>query len=274
MAEYDFSGKVAFISGGARGQGREHARLYARNGADVVVGDICENIGSNPYELGTREELEETVSIVEDEGQEALAVEMDVRNEDDVEAAVDAALEEFGRIDFLANNAGIFTASEVTEMSEEMWDDMLDVNLKGVWLCSKHVGKHMIERGSGGKIISTASVAGEVGFEFCGHYVAAKHGVAGLTKTLALELAEYDINVNAVAPSSVDTPMIDGFVEAYGEEMIESMVETTGPMNVFTPEDGQYGPEEISKAYMWLSSKDAKYVTGTTLDVDTGHTAK
>jgi SDR family mycofactocin-dependent oxidoreductase len=274
MAEYDFDGKVAFVTGAGHGQGRSHAQHYAKHGADVVVTDICENIESNPYDLSTPDELEETASIIEDEGQEALPIQMDVREEAEVEAAVEEAVDHFGHIDILANNAGIFNASELVELGENQWDEMLDTNLKGVWLCSKHVGKHFIERGDGGKIVTTTSGLGMHGAYSCGHYGAAKWGVRGLTKTLALELAEYNINVNCIAPTVVDTPMIDGFVEAYGEEILAEMGELSGPVNVFHPEDGGIEPQDISEGYMWLSSDAARYVTGITLPVDAGFTAK
>ncbi|NHX37475.1 MULTISPECIES: mycofactocin-coupled SDR family oxidoreductase [Halolamina] len=275
MVSYDFSGKVAFVTGAARGQGRSHAQHYAKHGADVVVTDIgSSDVESVPYDLGTSEELEETTQLVEDEGQEALAIEMDVRNEDEVEAAVTEAVDHFGRIDILANNAAVVTVSDLVELDEEMWDQLLDTNLKGVWLCSKHVGQHFVERGDGGKIVSTSSQAGMTGNPGIGHYVASKWGVRGLTKTLALELAEYDVNVNAVVPSVVNTPMITGLTEAYGEEALGSIGEVAGPMNIFTPDNPGIDPGDISEAYMWLSSDAARYVTGITLPVDTGHTIK
>jgi len=273
MPEYDFSDKVAFVTGAARGQGRSHAVMYAENGADVVVTDICEDIDTNPYGLGKREELDETVSMIEDAGQEALAIEMDVRNEDEVEAAVEQAIDEMGKIDVLANNAGIFNAAELTEMPEQQWDDMIDTNLKGVWLCAKHVGKHFVDRGDGGKIVNTSSAAGLIASPFAGHYVATKHGVIGLTKTLALELAEYDVNVNAVCPTGVGTEMIAGFTEAYGEEMMDEMGSFSGPWSVFEGVD-MVEEADISEAYMWLSSDAARYVTGIALPVDAGMTAK
>jgi SDR family mycofactocin-dependent oxidoreductase len=275
MVEYDFGGKVAFVTGAAHGQGRSHAQHYAKHGADVVVTDIGGgDADSVPYELGTSEELEETAQLVEDEGQEALALEMDVRDEAAVEAAVDEAVDHFGKIDILANNAAVITISDMVQLDEREWDDVVDTNLKGVWLCSKHVGQHFIERGDGGKIVSTASQAGVTGDPGAGHYVATKHGVIGLTKTLALELAEYDVNVNAVYPSVVDTPMIAGLAEAYGEELIGEMSEVGGPMNLFDHEDPAIDSKHISEAYMWLSSDAARYVTGIALPVDTGHTAK
>jgi SDR family mycofactocin-dependent oxidoreductase len=273
MPEYDFGGQVAFVTGAAHGQGRSHAVKYAENGADVVVTDICENIDTNPYDLGTTDELEETASMIEDEGQEALAIEMDVRHEDEVEAAVEEAVDQFGHVDILANNAGIFNASDLVEMDEALWDDMIETNLKGVWLCMKHVGQHFIERGEGGKIVTTSSTAGLTGAMSSGHYSATKWGVRGLTKTLALELADYDVNVNAVCPTGIDTPMIEGYTEAYGEEMLEEMAAMTGPFNIFG-EGGMIEPVHISEAYMWLSSDAAEFVTGIELPVDAGYTAK
>ncbi|MFP4217727.1 MAG: mycofactocin-coupled SDR family oxidoreductase [Salinarchaeum sp.] len=273
MPEYDFSGQVAFVTGAAHGQGRSHAQHYAKHGADVVVTDINENMETVPYDLGTQDELTETANLVEDEGQEALAIEMDVRDEAEVEAAVDQALDEFGQIDILANNAGIAHFCELVEMDEAMWDEMLDTNLKGVWLCAKHVGKHFIDRGDGGKIVSTSSIYGKVAGPGSGHYIAAKHGVLGLTKTLALELAEYDVNVNAVCPTGVDTPMITGVTEAYGAEPLEAATDMTGPWNVFS-DGGMIEAKDISEAYMWLSSDAARYVTGIALPVDAGMLAK
>mgnify|MGYP000324327789 FL=1 len=273
MPEYDFGGKVAFVTGAARGQGESHAQYYAKHGADVVVTDVGRNIDHVPYDMGTTDGLEETARLVEEEGQEALAIQMDVRDEDQVEAAVDDALSEFGKIDFLANNAGHWPASDMTEMDEAQWDAVIDTLLKGVWLCSKHVGQHFIERNDGGKIISTSSTAGLVGAPGAGHYTAGKHGVIGLTKTLALELAEYDVNVNAVCPTALDSPGMQKYLEAYGPELLEEMGELTGPMNVFEPGE-MIEPKDISEAYMWLSSDAARYVTGIALPVDAAATAK
>jgi SDR family mycofactocin-dependent oxidoreductase len=274
MPEYDFSGKVAFVTGAAHGQGRVHAQHYAKHGADVVCLDISENMETVPYDLGTPEELEETAEMVEDEGQEALTVRADVSDEAQVQAAVEESLDEFGKIDILANNAGIATFTDLVEMDEQMWDEMLDVNLKGVWLCAKHVGKHFVERGDGGKIVSTSSTAGLTGNLSAGHYSAAKHGVIGLTKTLALELAEYDVNVNAVCPTAINTPMVQGVTEAYGEESLGAMAELAGPFNIFDPEAGVIEEQDITEAYMWLSSDAARYVTGIALPVDAGFSAK
>ncbi|MFD1565823.1 mycofactocin-coupled SDR family oxidoreductase [Haloarchaeobius amylolyticus] len=273
MVEYDFSGQVAFVTGAAHGQGQSHAQHYAKHGADVVVTDIADEMATVEYDLGTSDELAETASLVEDEGQDALALELDVRNEDEVEAAVEEAIDEFGGIDILANNAGIAHFGDLVEMDERMWNEMLDTNLKGVWLCSKHVGKHFVDQGHGGKIVSTSSIYGLSAGPGSGHYIAAKHGVVGLTKTLALELADYDVNVNAVCPTGVDTPMISGVLEAYGEEALNEATDVTGPWNLFD-HDAMIESRDISEAYMWLSSDAARYVTGIALPVDAGMLAK
>jgi SDR family mycofactocin-dependent oxidoreductase len=274
MVEYDFGGQVAFVTGAAHGQGRSHAQHYAKHGADVAVVDLNENKETVPYDLGTEDELAETADLVEEEGQDALPIEADVSVEEEVEAAVDQAIDHFGHVDILANNAGIESISELTEMDEAMWDELIDVNLKGVWLCSKHVGKHFVERGDGGKIVSTSSTAGQAGVPGNGHYVAAKHGVIGLTKTLALELAEYDVNVNCIGPTAINTQMVQGMIESAGEEFMEEIGALSGPTNVFEPEDGMIEESDISEAYMWLSSDAARYVTGTYLPVDAGFLAK
>jgi SDR family mycofactocin-dependent oxidoreductase len=275
MVEYDFSGQVAFVTGAAHGQGRSHAQHYARHGADVVAVDLNENKDTVPYDLGTSDELAETARMVEDEGQQALTVEADVSQEAEVQGAVEEAVDEFGHVDILANNAGIESIAEATEMTEETWDELVDVNLKGVWLAAKHVGQHFIDRGDGGKIVNTASTSGYSGVPIGNaHYVSAKHGVRGMTKTLALELAEYDVNVNAVAPTAIDTPMVTGMLEAYGDAVLdEGGAALSGPFNVFDPGE-MLESKDISEAYMWLSSDAARYVTGITLPVDAGFLAK
>ena len=275
MVEYDFDGQVAFVTGAARGQGESHAVHYARHGADVVVTDVPADKESVGYRLGTESGLRETAEAVRDEGGEALAIEGDVTREGDIESAVQEAVDEFGQIDVLANNAGISSYAEAVAMDERTWDEMVDTNLKGVWLCAKHVGQHFVERGDGGKIVSTSSTSGFSGTPIgAAHYVAAKHGVRGLTKTLALELAEYDVNVNAVCPTAIDTPMVQGMLETYGEEVLdEGAAQLAGPFNLFDPGE-MAESRDISEAYMWLSSDAARYVTGIYLPVDAGAVAK
>jgi len=273
MLSYDFEGKVAFVTGAARGQGRSHAVHYAEHGADVVAMDLCGNKSTVPYGMGTRDDLEKTVREVEQRGSEALPVEGDVTREADIEAAVERAIKEFGRVDFLANNAGIMTIGDGIDLDEQTWTETLETNLKGVWLCSKHVGTHMIDRGVEGSIVSTASNSALVGMPKLSHYAASKHGVVGLTKTLALELADYGINVNCVCPSGADTEMIHGSIEAVDGSPFERMTEMGGPNNVFDP-DELIPPEAVTNAYMWLSSDASEYVTGIALPVDAGYTAK
>jgi SDR family mycofactocin-dependent oxidoreductase len=275
MPTYDFSGKTALITGGARGQGRSHANKFAEFGADVAVVDVTSNVSESvPYDLATSGDLEETVGIIEEHGQQGLGIAADVRDEDDVIDAVDQTIEQLGKIDILVNNAGISTVADAVDMSEQMWDEMLDTNLKSYWLTSKHVGKHFIERGEGGNIISTSSGSGFIGTPGMSHYTASKHGVHGLTKTLALELAEHDVNVNAICPSVVKTKMIEGTAEAYGDEYFEELGALTGPTNLFEPEDPGVDPVHMSEAILWLASDASRYVTGITMPVDSGATAK
>jgi SDR family mycofactocin-dependent oxidoreductase len=269
---YDFEGTVAFVTGAGRGQGRSHAVAYARHGADVVVADAPGTPETSQYPLATAGELRETAALVEEAGGEALAVEVDVRDESRVAAAVGEALDEFGRIDVLANNAGVWSVTDLVGMDERRWDDLVDTNLKGAWLCAKHVGREFRERGEGGRIVSTASTAGLVGAKGSGHYAAAKHGVVGLTRALALELAPYGVTVNCVAPTAVATPMIDGIVESVGEAALRSVSGASGSMNVL--DGGFLDPGDVSEAYLWLSSDAARCVTGAVLPVDAGMTAK
>jgi len=272
MPEYDFSGQVAFVTGAARGQGRSHAVGYAEHGADVVVADICRDMETSDYDLATPEDLDRTAELVEREGGEALSIEMDVRDAAQVEAAVETAVDTFGHVDILANNAGIWNLEYLHEMSEQQWDEMLDTDLKGVWLCSKYVAQHMVDRGEGGKIVSTASTAGHGASYRGGHYTAAKHGVVGLTRSFAIELGEYGINVNCVSPTGIDSPMTRGLIETHGEDAIEELNEYTGSWNVM--DEGPVEPRDVTEAYLWLSSDAARYVTGAALPVDAGLMAK
>ncbi|WP_247729051.1 mycofactocin-coupled SDR family oxidoreductase [Halovivax limisalsi] len=269
MVRYDFDGKTALVTGAARGQGRSHALRYAENGANVVATDVCETADPSTYDLSGREELDETVALAEERGATAIGLELDVTDESAVEAAVEAAVSTFGGIDVLANNAGVAPVGELVALESETWDLALDVNLKGMWLTAKHVGQHMIDRGDGGRIVNTSSTAGFVASPGLGHYTAAKHGVIGLTKTLAVELAPHDITVNAVCPTAVDTPMTGGIVESIDEDVAE-IAEQSGSDNLL---DEILQPEDVSAAFMWLSSDDAEFVTGIALPVAAGATA-
>ena len=271
LPSYDFSDQVVMVTGAARGMGRSHVLHFADNGADIVALDIPED-DALETKRASNEDLEQTVSAAGERGIDALPVFADVTVESDVEGAVDAAIDEFGRIDVLVNNAGVGDFGLLTELSESQWDVVLNVNLKGVWLCSKYVGQHFIEEGRGGNIVSTASTAGVVGQYGMGHYSASKHGVIGLTKSLALELAGYDVNVNCVVPTGTDTPGVAETSRVYGSEYVERAQELSGPWNIL--DGGKIDAAQVSQAFLWLASDAARYVTGAALPVDAGFTIK
>ena len=260
------NGKVAFITGGARGQGRAHAVTMAREGADIATLDICKNLSYPRYSLATKADLDETIKQVKALGRKALGMVADVRSASEMEAAVKQTVKEFGHIDILVCNAGIADMGTTWDLTEEWWDMMLDINLKGYWMAVKYVVPQMLAQKTGGRIIMTSSVAGLKGMAGIAHYCAAKWGVIGLAKTLALEVAQFGITVNTIHPTTVDTPMIAGMAEVAGltkEQFITSMV--TNPLPVLAVE-----AQDIANAALWLASDDARYVTGQELKVDAG----
>ncbi len=206
-----FEGKVVMITGAARGQGRSHARRFAAEGADVILCDWDGErpIETVPYPLPAAGELEETARIVRDAGRRALVCPADVRDLDALTNAGQRGVEELGRIDILVANAAICTFHELATMPSQMWDEMIDINLGGVFNACRAVVPHMIERGTGGRVIATASMAGRAGWENIGHYAAAKWGIIGLIKSLALEVAPHRITANVICPSSVNTTMMN-----------------------------------------------------------------
>lgn len=268
--------KVAFITGAARGQGRSHAVAFAEEGADLMLVDICADIPGVRYRLGTTEQLETTARRCRELGRRVATMSCDVRDQSQVDAAVAAAISEFGRIDVLINNAGVGSpAGPVWELTEEQWQLLLDVDLNGVWRVSKAVIPHMIERRSG-CILSTSSSAGIKGFGWDANYVAAKHGVVGLTKNMAIDLAPYGIRVNCVCPGSVrDDPQLDS-------AMLKGVAEEFGvPLERHEQEFAAYHlfpvlmeARDISRAYVWLASDDCRRVTGSVFALDAGFTAK
>lgn len=276
MARLD--GKVAFVTGAARGMGRAFSVRLAAEGADIVALDISAPIETVAYDLATSDELDETVALVEEAGGTALAQRADVRDLEELCAAVDAALERFGHIDILCANAGIVTHGMAWEMSEETWLQTIDINLNGVWRTVKAVIPSMIERGEGGSIIFTSSAAGLKGFPVISHYVAAKHGVVGLARTLALELGEHNIRVNTVNPTVVGTPMVfnepsyQAFVPDKPNPTKADVLEVYRELNVL-PVD-VIEPADVAAAVAWLASDDARYVTGVSLPIDAGNLQK
>ncbi len=267
-------GKTALITGGARGQGRAHALTSAREGADVILVDITEQVGTVNYPLASADDMAETVQQVEALDRRALSFDADVRDQGQLDAAVAAGIAEFGQIDILIANAGVWTRSPFWEMSEQMWQDMIDINLTGVWHSAKAVAPHMIERQSG-SIVITSSVNGLEPGQNYAHYVSAKHGVIGLMKNIALELAPHGIRCNSINPGAILTPMTnqqdawDMFAGQEGgtrERMIEggySFHALKG--STFLP------PEVIANTALYLNSELAASVTGVTIPVDAGH---
>lgn len=270
-------GKVAFITGGARGQGRSHALTFAREGADIVVCDIAEGLLTVPYPLASAEDLADTVQMVEDLDRRCLAVQADVRESDQMREVAERAIAEFGHVDILLANAGIESFGLAQELTDEQWDEMVAVNLTGAWKSCKAVIPHMIERRTG-VIVITSSIAGLKGLANQAHYCAAKHGVVGLMRGLAIELAPYGIRVNTVHPSSVDTPIIKNqamytlFSGGNPNATLEEVTPAFRELNLLdTP---WMEPKDISHAVLWLASDDARYITGATIPVDAGLLAK
>ncbi|MBP3036462.1 mycofactocin-coupled SDR family oxidoreductase [Arthrobacter sp. zg-ZUI100] len=267
-------GKVAFITGAARGQGRSHAIRLAQEGADIIAVDICRQVGSVPYGMATAEDLQQTVKEVEALDRRIVAVEADVRDYNALKAAVDDGVAQLGRLDIVSANAGIFSLGRTEELSEESWQDMMDINLTGVWHTAKAAIPHLKAGGNGGSIILTSSAAGLTGSENVGHYVAAKHGVVGLMRTLALELAPNMIRVNSLHPTTVSTDMIlnDAAYRLFRPDLEnptkDDAREAFATINALPVEWVEAA--DISNALLFLASDEARYVTGVTLPVDAG----
>ncbi|WP_395727545.1 mycofactocin-coupled SDR family oxidoreductase [Nakamurella sp.] len=263
-------GKVAFVTGAARGQGRSHAVRLAEEGADIIAVDICAQLETVPYPLGTAEELAQTVKEVEALDRRIVAVEADVRDADALRRVVDDGVAELGRLDIVCANAGICTIQAWDEVTPAVWQDTLDTNLTGVWNSMVVAVPHLIAAG-GGSIIATSSTAGIKGLPFLAPYVAAKHGVVGIAKSLANELAKHRIRVNTVHPTGVDTPMGAGLG---GLEALLTREPALGPifMNTFPVEI--VDPRDISNAVLFLASDEARYVTGLEFTVDAGNTIR
>lgn len=269
-------GKVVLVTGGSRGQGRAHAVTSAREGADVIIVDTLDQIGSVAYPMAQQADFDETVRQVEELDRRIVTVVGDVRKQAQLDAAVEKGLAEFGHIDALVANAGIFSLAPAHELSEEMWDDMIAVNLTGVWKSAKAVLPHMMDNG-GGSIVMTSSINGlEPGVNYA-HYCSAKFGVVGLMKTLALEYANNGIRVNAVHPGAILTPMtswqgawdmMSG--KPAGEGTEADMLEAGYSFHALKG-NGFLSPQRIADAALWLNSKLASSVTGISVPVDAGH---
>ena len=267
-------GKVALVTGAARGQGQAHALRLAEEGADIIAVDICGPIDGVGYAPSTPDELAATVKLVEDTGRRILATETDVRDYSALEKTVADGVSEFGRLDIVAANAGIATFGQAISISEASWQTMLDVNLTGVWHTVKAAVPHIIAGGRGGSLILTSSAAGLKGFMNCGHYTAAKHGVVGLMRTLAQELGPQMIRANTVHPTNVSTTMFlnDGTYRLFSPDVPNpteaDVVAPATMMNVLPIP--WVDPVDVSNAVLFLASDEARYITGVTLPVDAG----
>ena len=273
-------GKVAFITGAARGQGRSHAVRLAQEGADIIAVDLCDQVDSVPYPMATPEDLADTVKQVEALDRRIVATKADVRDYDALKKALDDGVAQLGRLDIVSPNAGIASFGRAEELPEQTWQDMIDTNLTGVWHAAKAAIPHLRAGARGGSIILTSSTAGLHGYENMAHYVSAKHGVVGLMRTLALELAPDMIRVNSVHPTSVNTDMIQNaatyalFAPDLDEKdrTKERLAERFQAINALRVPWVE--PVDISNAVLWLASDEARYVTGVTLPVDAGFMAK
>jgi len=273
-------GKVAFVTGAARGQGRSHAVRLAQEGADIIALDICGPIRDNALiEPSTPEDMAETVEAVKGLNRRIVTVQADVRDFDAVKAAVDDGVAQLGRLDIIVANAGIGTGGSPLHQTDEFdWQEMQDINLSGVWKTVKAAVPHIIEGGKGGSIILTSSVGGLKAYPNTGPYIAAKHGVVGLMRSFAVELGEHFIRVNTVHPTNVNTPM---FMNEGAMKMFRPDLENPGPDDLKVAAQfmhvlpiGWVEPEDISNAVLFLASDESRYVTGLTLTVDAGSTLK
>lgn len=272
---FSVEGKVALVTGAGRGQGRAHATTLASRGADIVAFDVPRTGVSTAYSLATASELEETAAQVRASGQRIVTAEGDVRSQADLDAAVAVGLEAFGHIDICIANAGIWTGGSAWELTEDQWNEVVDINLTGAWRTAKAVIPHMIERAQGGCLILLSSTNGLEAGGRNAHYTAAKHGVIGLMRSLALELAPYGIRCNAVCPGSIDTPMVNwrgaydasaGGASGGREDFVRAGRHYAALAGV-----GPLPAQAIADAVLWLVSDSAAYVTGVALPVDGGH---
>jgi len=267
-------GKMALITGAARGQGRSHAVRLAEEGADIVALDIAAPIATTYYPLAVPEDLKLTAQLVEKEGVGVLAIEADVRQQGEVDSAVAQALERFGRLDIVVANAGIAASAPTWELTDEQWQDVIDVNLTGVWRTVRACVPPMIAAGRGGALVLTSSLAGLHGYGNIGNYVAAKHGVNGLMRTLTNELGPHNIRVNTVCPGLINTdmmmndhtyslfrPEVDHPTKADATEVFRTM--QLLPLDWLEPRD-------VSNAIAFLVSDEARAITGVALPVDGG----
>jgi len=265
-------GKVAFITGAARSQGRSHALRLAQEGADIIAVDVCAPIGSiGMYPPATDEDLAETVRQVEALDRRIVATKADVRDSAAMKAAVDDGVAQLGRLDIVLGNAGVFEIQPALEITDEAWREMIDINLTGVWNTCKVALPHLIEGGRGGSIVLTSSTAGLKGTPNTIHYTAAKHGVVGVMRTLANEFAQHSIRVNSVHPTGVNTGMTGEGLQAAFAKGFERDPKLAGMLTNLLPV-AITEPEDVADMVLFLASDESKYVTAHELAPDAGVT--
>ncbi len=267
-------GKVAFITGAARGQGRSHAIRLAQEGADIIAVDHCADIDTVAYPMATTADLERTVKEVEALDRRIYAAHADVRDAESLRTALEAGVAELGGLDVVNANAGILSNGPAHELSEDTWGQMIDINLSGVWRTCKAAIPHLLAGGRGGSIVLTSSVAGLRSYSGVAHYVSAKHGVIGLMKTLAQELAPHSIRVNTVNPTQVDTAMIqnESMYHLFCPDVPEPTREdfaAASAATILLPIDWVESID-VSNAVLFLASEEARYITGVALPIDGG----
>lgn len=267
-ADGPLMGRVAFVTGAARGQGRAACVRLARDGADIIALDACAPIPTSHVPPATPDDLAETVRLVTAEGRRIVATQSDVRDLDQVQATVTDGVREFGgRLDIVLANAGILSIGRTWELSAEQWQTMLDVNLTGVWHTIRAAIPLMIAAGNGGSVILTSSIAGTRGLPYEAHYVAAKHGVVGLVRALAIEVGEYGIRVNSIHPNGVDTAM------AKDSELGRLLVadgRLLGLVATALPNSLQQ-PEEVAATIAWLAGDESRFMTGEQVHIGSGN---
>jgi len=274
-------GRVAFITGAARGQGRAHAVRLASEGADIIAIDVCKPVSETvTYPMPTAEDLAETVRLVEATGRKVIAREVDIRDLEAQQQVVADGMEQFGRLDIVVANAGILSWGRIWEMSEEQWDTVIDINLNGTWRTIRAAVPAMIEAGNGGSIIIVSSSAGTKATPGNAHYSASKHGLVALTNALAIEAGEFGIRVNSIHPYSIDTPMVEktAMMDVFGKW--PAFLHSFSPMP-YQPVNhrGKKGlkefmtPEEVSDVVAWLAGDGSATISGSQIAVDRG-TAK
>jgi SDR family mycofactocin-dependent oxidoreductase len=271
-------GRVAFVTGAARGQGRAHAVRLAREGADVIVSDICAPVSDTiPYPGTAPEELAETVRQVEAEGRKVLAREVDIRDDAALRQLVADGVEQFGRLDVLVANAGVLSWGRLWELTDEQWNTVIDTNLTGTWRTLRAVVPAMIEAGNGGSIIVVSSSAGVKATPGNSHYAASKHGLTALTNSLALEAGQYGIRVNSIHPYSVATPMTENgaMMAVFGAH--PSYLHAFAPMPYLPVGQSATGKrsdfmsvEEVADVVAWLAGDNSATLSGSQISVDRG----